>query len=152
MNIHELKFLIKKEKQDTVLEHFKTFYFRDEFCGNFGGTKITLWSRYYSTGIFYPVFKITKKENQKIIIKNRLNIAAKILGILILLGFWSPFFLLISKFDFNIFNGTIAGGVIAILFGLIPLLIFRITYYPEKNRQEKFLKDIISEYLAKQQL
>jgi hypothetical protein len=124
---------------------------KNEWCGNFDGSKITLWSSNREVGIFYPVFEIKRSDtnnNAPLRIVNRMNIAGKILGFLFASGFWLPLIVIILNIDFKNTAGIVLSLFLASIFGIIPVLLYKIIYPREVERQEQFIKDVITEYLA----
>lgn len=89
MNIEDFRFLIQKERPDTLMNHFKTLCFRESFCGIFNETKILIWSSSFSVGIGYPVFELSIDSDHQLQLRKRLNKIGKIVGGVFLVLFYS---------------------------------------------------------------
>jgi hypothetical protein len=150
MNIKDFTFLINNKRDDTFFGHLKSFFLRDTLSGTFDGETITLWSSSWQSGVFHPVFdmkKVNGTSEAKLKITHRINIAGKILGLGIVFGFWTPFIMVLTTIRLNDIIGLIPGLILCAVFGLIPIVIHKVIYPREVERQEQFIKDLINEYL-----
>ena len=137
-----LKKKIKYKREDTYLNHLKTYFGFDSsnYSGMVNNKEFKVWRNSSSARLFYIVVSgqiITSGEKIKIELSCKMNKVGQLLTVLIFIGFF------VGMYSFDISTTSIGDFLLRLIFASLPTLGIGLGYLQERKNALKDIMDLL---------